>query len=147
MMRFSCLIATASTFLATATTAHVEQLQFLVSDFHKDAALVVATTDEASTHYGSPKNGCQDDEAIMSIMGVSGSICSPSCTDSPCPVDVPDGVTATPTCALQNPQTGDKYCALICAPMSMLRHSSSGDGQCGAASCQPISGTGICTYE
>jgi hypothetical protein len=144
MMRSLILrAATAAIFLATAT-AHVQQLQFLVPDFDKDTDLV-ATTDEGSTHYGPPKDGCQDDETAFSIMGVSGSVCSPACTDSPCPVDVPDGVTATPTCALQNPQTGDKYCALICAPM-MLRTSGAG-GQCGAATCQPISGTGICTYE
>ena len=31
-----------------------------------------------------------------------------------CPKDKPDGVTATPQCALSNSATGDKYCVLIC---------------------------------
>jgi hypothetical protein len=138
MMR--SLFVLAAAFLATATAT--QKLQFLVpAEFDQDRGF--AMSDFASTHYGSPEDGCEDDETAFSIMGVAGSICSPTCTDSPCPTDLPDGVTATPTCALQNPQTGDKYCALICAPENLRR----GAGQCGAATCQPIQGTGICTYE
>lgn len=139
MMRSLFVVAVAC--LATTVSA-TQKLQFLVPDFVQDGSF--ARSDASGTHYGSPADGCEDDETAFSIMGVAGAICSPACTASPCPTDLPDGVTATPTCALQNPQTGDKYCALICAPENNLR---GGAGQCGAAMCQPIQGTGICTYE
>lgn len=54
-----------------------------------------------------------------------------------CPADVPPGVTAMPQCLLRD-QTGSQYCALVCDPLSY--------GECGQGSCQPIQGTGICTY-
>ena len=81
-------------------------------------------------------------------MGVPGAVCAPSCTSAPCPTDVPDGVLAFPTCALQNPSNGDKYCALICSPsQNVLRGGKMvNDAQCGGATCQPVQGTGICTY-
>jgi hypothetical protein len=139
MMRSLFVLAAA----CLATVSATQKLQFLVPEFVQDGGFAMSDTVTSSTHYGSPADGCEDDETAFSIMGVKGSICSPSCTDSPCPKDLPDGVTATPTCALQNPQTGDKYCALICAPENLR----SGAGQCGAATCQPIQNTGICTYE
>lgn len=94
------------------------------------------------THYGDPKQGCQSDEQAVQITGVTGDFCTPACDSSgSCPTDVPTGVTAKPTCALQTP-TGAKYCALICSP------SKSDDAQCGTnASCKAISGVGICTYD
>ena len=59
------------------------------------------------------------------------------------------GVTAHPMCALENRQTGDKYCVLICQPSaanSMLRVK---DDQCGdGGSCQPAcNGIGVCTFD
>merc|ERR1712054_728054 len=69
----------------------------------------------SATHYEDPKGGCRS--------------------------DVPAGVTAAPTCALQDSSTQKKYCALICSP-------SSNDAQCGTnASCKSIQGTGLCTYD
>ena len=67
------------------------------------------------------------------------------------------GVTATPMCALENRQNGDKYCVLICQPgggEGFLRSSSAMnnkyvyDDQCGdGGTCQPASnGIGVCTY-
>ena len=40
------------------------------------------------------------------MQGVSGDFCSPKCSSGSCPSDVPDGVTAKPTCALRTP-TGE----------------------------------------
>lgn len=89
---------------------------------------------------------------------------SPSCADSPCPKDVPEGVTASPLCALQSPQ-GDKFCAILCKPssdenkkyQSFLRaHGVNAlpdditGGECGPMSCVPIpqaAGMGICVYD
>merc|ERR1712048_1239884 len=80
----------------------------------------------------------------IQIQGVQGAICVPACTGilkNTCPHDVPTGVTAKPTCALQDSSSQKKYCALICSP-------SSNDDQCGTnASCKSIQGTGICTYD
>lgn len=78
----------------------------------------------------------------MSITGLKGSFCSPHCsTSSPCPTDVPDQVTAKPTCALETQGSSNPtQCALICDP--------SASNSCGAkASCKPIQNTGVCTYD
>jgi len=92
-----------------------------------------------SSHYEDPKDGCQSDEKAIQIQGVSGDFCSPACQGSRCPNDVPTGVTAEPQCALKD-QSGDKYCALICNPEA-------NDDECGTATCKPIQGVGICTYD
>jgi hypothetical protein len=141
-MRLFLLISSA---LLVCAKADMQQLH-LIPDFSLigDQAKTDAT---ASSHYGAPKDGCEPDELAFSIMGIPGSICSPTCTSRPCPTDLPVDVTAVPTCALQNPSTGDKYCALVCAPSTDVKMLRAGDGMCGAASCQPIQGTGICTYE
>ena len=149
----------AASILRTTTTDHLNNID------HDLVGLV-------GSHYGSPADGCQPDEMEFQISGVPGAICAPECTDTPCPTDLPDGVTAEPTCALKNPATGNKYCVLLCSPSSsstddttvvaMLRASSSssssistssgtvvgvGDGQCGEeATCQPVQGAGVCTY-
>merc|ERR1719235_293732 len=96
----------------------------------------------SATHYEDPKGGCRSDEVDIQIQGVQGAVCSPKCTLGIfCPKDVPTGVTAKPTCALQDSSSGSKYCALICSP-------SGDDDQCGTnASCKSIQGTGICTYD
>jgi hypothetical protein len=94
-----------------------------------------------TSHYEDPSAGCQTDEVKIQIQGVKGDVCAPACTGTTCPTDVPTGVTATPTCALQDASSGKKYCALICTP-------GAADTQCGTnASCKSIQSTGICTYD
>jgi hypothetical protein len=88
-------------------------------------------------HYGNSTNGCLPGEATKELSGVPGEFCSPDCTTTACPMDVPAGVTADPECVVQG--AGDKKsCALICDPTSA--------NECGSAQCQPIQGIGICTY-
>jgi len=96
------------------------------------------TPTPGSHHYGKPP--CQTDEAQASVTDAGGSVCAPVCDGSSCPTDVPEGVTAQPTCALSD-QSGNKYCALMC----------DSDDQCdsvGGASCgHPQTGQpGICVY-
>merc|ERR1719326_2644257 len=75
----------------------------------------------ANTHYEDPKGGCKTDEVEVSIQGVSGDFCAPKCGFfKPCPTDTPSGVTAQPQCALQDASSGQKYCALICAPSGLI---------------------------
>merc|ERR1712010_396553 len=97
------------------------------------------------THYGDPADGCEADEQAVQVQGLSGSFCSPDCASAACPTDVPSGVTAAPQCALKS-TTGDKKCALICSPSTDEASLRAGDAMCGEATCQPIQGTGICTY-
>jgi len=96
------------------------------------------TPTPGAPHYEKPP--CQDDEAKASVTDTGGSVCAPSCDGMNCPSDVPEGVTAQPTCALQD-QSGGKYCALLCQS----------DGECdsdGGANCaHPQAGApGICVY-
>jgi len=95
-----------------------------------------------TSHYEDPaKGGCQKGELNIQVQGVKGDFCTPECTNSACPTDVPAGVTAQPQCVLQNAADHKKYCALICHPGPVKP-------QCGtAASCKSIQGTGICTYD
>ena len=94
----------------------------------------------ANGHYGDPYTGCAADEKSFTIQGLTGEVCAPSCTSAACPTDVPTGVTAAPQCALQD-QSGNKYCVLLCSP-------SVEDDQCGEnATCKPIQGQGVCTYD
>jgi len=97
------------------------------------------------THYGDPANGCEADEQAVKVQGLSGSFCSPDCASAACPTDIPAGVTAAPQCALKS-ATGDKKCALVCSPSTDEASLRAGDAMCGKATCQAISGTGICTY-
>jgi hypothetical protein len=132
MLYQTCLVVLA----AVATAKSSVQMKFR-ADWAAATPLVL----DNSTHYEDPKpNGCRSDEEAIQITGVSGDFCTPQCIGTSCPTDVPAGVTATPTCALQDP-SGDKFCALMCDPAS-------NDMECGAeASCKPISGVGICTYD
>lgn len=103
-----------------------------------------------SSHYEDPKEGCQMDEAEVSIQGVTGAFCAPKCSlFKPCPTDVPLGVTAAPQCALQDASSGQKFCALVCSPTAQIDDQKAADAQCGAnASCKPLQlGLGICTYD
>lgn len=105
-----------------------------------------------STHYGDPNTGaCMSDEVNITITGITGAVCSPECTGfiikTKCPSDVPTGVTATPTCALEDSASDKKYCALICS--QDLHITKAEDDTCGKASCKtvPSAGVGICTYD
>ena len=90
------------------------------------------------THYGNPYvDNCQDGEVAVQIQDVPGAFCTSSC-DPECPMDTPEGSTATPTCALQT-TSGDRYCALICTP----RH----ENECGSGACHQVNPlVGVCTY-
>merc|ERR1711981_1120280 len=112
------------------------------TDAHKTGS---SPAPSVSSHYEDPKSagGCQSDEIAIQIQGISGDFCSPKCTGvfkTKCPTDVPAGVTAEPECALKD-TSDDKYCALICDPSDV------NDATCGKATCKPIQGTGICTYD
>eukprot|EP00536_Pseudo-nitzschia_multiseries_P002285 jgi/Psemu1/183177/e_gw1.30.61.1 len=106
------------------------------------ALLIIAATkvSVSALHYEHPP--CASDEKAIQVMGIDGYFCSPACTPD-CPTDTPDGVTATPTCALQAP-TGEQYCAILCTP-SMIE-----GGPCGPEmNCAPIPGSGgfgLCVY-
>lgn len=85
----------------------------------------------------------------MEIQGIPGKICAPECQSgsNKCPLDVPQNVSASPTCALEG-LGADKYCALVCVPPTPGLRVKRTDEQCGEnASCKGISGTGICTYD
>jgi len=101
-------------------------------------------------HYNDPKDGCATDETEITIKGVKGDFCSPKCKlFKPCPTDTPEGVVALPQCALQDASSGDKYCALICAPTLPILDQKAADMQCGKnASCKALEmGLGVCTYD
>jgi hypothetical protein len=121
-----------------ALAASQEQPLLLISP-EITSELTTATLADG-THYDAPSKGCLADELPFHIADVSGTICAPKCAFGQCPSDVPDCVTAVPTCALQL-SDGTKYCALLCNPTNLR------GGECGAATCQPIQGTGICTYD
>lgn len=90
----------------------------------------------SSSHYEHPP--CQSDEQEVEVQGLSGSLCSPSCTYSQCPSDKPTGVSASPQCILQD-SSGYRYCALEC-------YSDSDCDTDGGASCGSLGSFGICTY-
>jgi len=107
-------------------------------------------TPSGSTHYSDPATGCLTDEVEITIEGIAGDACSPSCSLlKSCPTDVPTGVTAEPQCALQDSTTNAKYCALICSPFAKIADQKAADAQCGTnASCKSIQlGIGLCTYD
>ena len=90
---------------------------------------------------------CAPSEVNVTINGIPGAICSPPCEDMECPLD--PAVAARPSCALQS-SSGAKYCALLCSPDETERgkNDKSFDNQCGDnASCKPLVGLGICTYD
>jgi len=91
------------------------------------------------SHYEDPSAGCLSDEKAIRIQGVAGAVCSPQCSGTSCPTDVPAGVTATPQCMLKT-TTGQQYCALKCSRF--------GRNTCGAATCKKVGLlAGICTYN
>jgi len=92
----------------------------------------------SSSHYEDPKDGCQVGEQEVQLQDIKGAFCSPECSGTQCPNDIPTGVTARPECALKDSGSNKSYCALICTPES---------NECGAATCKNIQGAGICTYD
>ena len=108
-------------------------------------------TPSAKHHYNDPKDGCASDETEISISGVQGDFCSPTCSlFKQCPTDVPANVTAAPMCALQDARRPlDKFCALICSPSVPITDQRAADAQCGSnASCKAVQlGMGVCTYD
>merc|ERR1711957_258516 len=95
-------------------------------------------------HFDDPfqPTGCLSGELNITVAGVKGSFCAPKCDASGgCPTDVCPGTVAKPTCALSS-ASGDKFCALICDPKGNGTTCSSAEHM----TCQPIQGTGLCTY-
>lgn len=114
----------------------------------QDMLVLTALAHANKHHYGDPKGGCLADERNITVQGLPGDLCSPLCAPSakvPCPLDVPEGVTAQPRCDITYEDQG-KGCCLTCAPTSDKTALRAGDAQCGAGSCQPIQGLGVCTY-
>ena len=155
--RFVLLLAFLGGASARAAPAHLAAPEFLsrtgvdsenapVQMQISEAFLSEATAglDAAGAHklpYSNPSTGaCQKDEAKVSINGIPGAFCSPTCNPAnPCPKDAHFGATAEGQCVLETPgHAQPSQCALICKP--------SAGGCPRGASCQPIQGLGICTY-
>mmetsp|Transcript_29026 Transcript_29026/g.59494 ORF Transcript_29026/g.59494 Transcript_29026/m.59494 type:complete len:167 (-) Transcript_29026:280-780(-) len=146
---------TAAPFVAqqhAAPQVHDAKLEAIVIPGLQEAlAYESAAPPAGHSHYGDPyAEDCLANEVNITIVGVTGAMCSPSCAmlDS-CPKDVPKGVIAKPTCALQD-MAGHKYCALVCALKLPVTQYEQGlaDAQCGVhASCKAIGTVGICTYD
>jgi hypothetical protein len=102
------------------------------------------------THYSDPyDNACLSDEKNVSVTGLAGAFCSPACSGSSCPSDVPAGVTAKGQCVLETQGSSKPtQCALVCSKTLPIPDQNAADAQCGAkASCKPISTSAICTYD
>ena len=50
----------------------------------------------------SPWGACLADEENVSVQGITGGFCSPSCSSTQCPTDLPDGTDAVPACVLDS---------------------------------------------
>ena len=87
---------------ASLTLCHIE-MEFDFSSFQVK-----------KTHYGNPKNGCLSDEMAAKITGASGDACLPKSNNNRCPTDLPANTTAKPYPAVSDPNTGNKYCVLMC---------------------------------
>jgi len=113
----------------------------MMSSYPSASAVVAAPANP--THYEDPKpSGCQSDELSVQVEGLAGDFCSPYCsTSKPCPTDLPDGTTANPECVLETAGSSQPTnCALICTPTR--------NDECPQnATCKPISGIGVCTYD
>ena len=92
-----------------------------------------------ASHYGDPfARNCLYNEQNISVEGIPGWFCSPLCTFEACPKDLPSGVSAKPSCDIQNGVTGNLLCGLVC----------NSSKQCGYnATCNPIADTALCTYS
>ena len=101
------------------------------------AHTIVHSTNESN--YGDPlARTCLSNEMNISVEGINGWFCSPVCTTNPCPTDTPASVTAKPTCDIQDGQTGDMLCGLVCTSNVSCGHNST---------CKDIADTALCTYD
>jgi len=89
----------------------------------------------ASPHYEKPP--CRDDEVESTLVGLGGELCTPECTHTSCPTDMPEGSTATPSCILQDAQSGKHYCVLRCDLTSQCPE---------GANCLKSGFLGMCAY-
>ena len=98
---------------------------------------------DARTHYQDPAKGCLPDELNLTVANIVGSWCSAACgpkSSDPCPLDVPTGVAAKPSCAINDPVGTGKHCALVCTA----------DAECGAdiaVHCDTTFTPGVCAYR
>ncbi len=99
------------------------------------------------SHYNDPYTSlCLPDEFNVTLnQGLKDetAICAPLCEgrDQLCVQDVPEGMTARPSCSLQT-QSGLHICAPVCDPHS-------NDQQCSSdehIDCVPIGSSGVCMY-
>ena len=102
-------------------------------------------------HYGDPLAGpCTGGDQNVTITGVPGAVCAPSCsTSSPCP-PAPAGVTSAGQCILEaHGTTTPNLCVMVCKSNDEERGMTVLDG--GAcpehATCKPIQTTAVCTYD
>ena len=99
------------------------------------------------THYGDPYHTlCLRDEFNVTLnQGLKDetAICAPMCEgrDQLCVQDVPDGMTARPSCSLQT-LSGLHICAPICDPHSAKQQCSSDEHM----DCVPMGSSGVCMY-
>ena len=106
-------------------------------------------TPSASSQYEEPP--CTAGEEAVSITGLSGSFCSPSCSSTTsCPA-APSSSTATAQCILSmSGSSSATNCALVCGSTSTTatrKLLGGGSGCPTGATCEyTSSGTGICTY-
>jgi len=100
-------------------------------------------------HYGDPNDGpCKADEKEVSIQGVRGKFCSPTCSRTQaCPTDVPAGTTAQPDCVLEAQGTSEPTnCALICRVEDVGLVGKAG-GCPDKATCKQVQTSALCTYD
>jgi len=104
------------------------------------AFLAVAAAAAPKSHYGDPLDGCMPDEIKVEVGGVPGAFCSPKCdSNSSCPTDLPQGVTAKPKCSMDS---GKGYCYLDCASDTIGDHCAGPD-----ATCKYSEYARMCTYD
>lgn len=107
------------------------------------------TPKPSDSHYEDPyTQGCASDEVQISIQGVSGAICVPQCgLFKRCPAVDPSewgGDATKAACILQDASSGQKYCAIECDPNDSTSCRPTAQDK---ATCKPIQGVGICTYD
>ena len=95
------------------------------------------------THYMNPytHDSCLPGEINLTVATLGGRWCSAACANStPCPLDTPDNVSATPSCEIHDPVGTGTHCALTCTTSD----------ECGptlASVCDLTFTPGICTYS
>ena len=105
----------------------------------------------APTHYQDPfTHACLPDELNLTVANIKGHWCAAACSNStPCPLDTPAGVTATPSCEIHDPIGSGKHCALKCMSSADCGPTSPPPGMntSGASvTCDTTFTPGVCTY-